>query len=64
MNLTEELNARAGITAYRLSSSDPALHEAGARDERELLDITRNLDEHPEGYEGPCWCTTCRSYAI
>jgi hypothetical protein len=24
---------------------------------------TCHLDEHPDGYEGPCWCAMCRSYA-
>jgi hypothetical protein len=28
-----------------------------------LLAMTRSLDEHPEGYEGPCECKTCMSYA-
>lgn len=27
-----------------------------------LLDMTRSLDEHPEGYEGPCMCQVCQSY--
>ena len=26
------------------------------------LEETRNEDEHPEGYEGPCLCRLCCSY--
>lgn len=25
--------------------------------------MTSHMDEHPEGWEGPCECATCRSYA-
>ena len=31
--------------------------------ENELLALTARLDEHPEGWEHPCMCATCRSYA-
>lgn len=61
--LAAELNLRAQVAAFRMSCLDPALREAGKRDERELLDITEVLTEHPEGYEGPCLCETCLSYA-
>ena len=27
-----------------------------------LQELTGALEEHPEGYEGPCWCKTCSSY--
>lgn len=27
--------------------------------EKEVLRWTRTLDEHPEGYEGPCYCGAC-----
>jgi hypothetical protein len=27
-----------------------------------LLAMTSRLDEHPEGYEGPCACKLCQSY--
>jgi hypothetical protein len=64
MTLTEELTERAQIAAYRQSCLDPALRAAGLRDEAELLEITGILDEHPEGYEGPCLCEVCRSYAV
>ena len=32
------------------------------QDHDALLGMTRMLDEHPEGYEGPCECETCQSY--
>ena len=28
----------------------------------QLLAMTRRLDEHPEGYDGPCECKLCASY--
>ncbi len=28
----------------------------------ELYAITKNLDEHPDGWDHPCMCATCRSY--
>ena len=28
----------------------------------QLLALTETLDEHPEGYDGPCLCYECRSY--
>lgn len=27
-----------------------------------LEDLTSKMDEHPEGYDGPCWCRLCQSY--
>ncbi len=27
-----------------------------------LLKLTELLDEHPEGYDGPCLCKLCMSY--
>ena len=27
-----------------------------------LEDLTSKMDEHPEGYDGPCWCALCKSY--
>lgn len=37
---------------------------AAVRQERdELLKMTEQLDEHPEGYDGPCHCRLCLSYA-
>jgi hypothetical protein len=29
----------------------------------ELLKKTEKEDEHPENYNGPCYCRTCMSYA-
>ena len=29
-----------------------------------LMGLTRQEDEHPEGYDGPCACRTCDSYAF
>jgi hypothetical protein len=29
----------------------------------ELIRLTTPLDEHPDEYDGPCNCATCRSYA-
>jgi hypothetical protein len=29
----------------------------------ELLDMTTAEEEHPDGYNGPCGCKLCRSYA-
>lgn len=28
-----------------------------------FIELTKKLDEHPEGYDGPCLCALCRSYA-
>lgn len=62
--LTEELNFRATLTAQRfaLGATDPAMRRQARRDERHLLRDTSAMDEHPEGYEGPCACGECRSY--
>lgn len=29
----------------------------------ELWKLTEALDEHPDGWDHPCMCATCRSYA-
>lgn len=31
--------------------------------DEELWTITEPLDEHPDGWEHPCMCASCRSYA-
>jgi len=31
--------------------------------ENQLIDLTMMLDEHPEGWEGPCMCKMCLEYA-
>lgn len=28
----------------------------------ELLRLTADLEEHPDGWDHPCMCATCRSY--
>lgn len=33
------------------------------KERQALLEMTAMLDEHPEGYEGPCLCELCRSCA-
>lgn len=29
---------------------------------KQLLELSENLDEHPEEYDGPCLCKLCKSY--
>jgi hypothetical protein len=29
----------------------------------ELCKLTEGLEEHPDFWDGPCYCATCRSYA-
>jgi hypothetical protein len=31
--------------------------------QKQLLDFTSLLDEHPEEWDGPCLCQLCMSYA-
>lgn len=30
--------------------------------QRALVAMTRAMDEHPEGWDGPCECSLCMSY--
>jgi len=30
---------------------------------KEFLTLTMLLDEHPEDYQGPCFCKLCQSYS-
>lgn len=62
--LLNELNLRASIIARRhtLGETDAAMAEQARRDEQQLLADTEALDEHPDGYDGPCCCKTCMSY--
>lgn len=62
--LLQELKFRA-MTALRrrlLGATHPALAEQALRDEQQLMDDTEALDEHPDDYDGPCYCAECRSY--
>lgn len=34
----------------------------GGEEATQLLQMTEQEDEHPEGYEGPCSCRLCQSY--
>lgn len=36
--------------------------EMWKRERQALLEMTGLMDEHPEGYEGPCLCQLCCSY--
>lgn len=56
--------------AVALPPGSPAADEPLAQAVRELvveraqlLQLTRVMDEHPEGYDGPCECQTCMGYA-
>jgi hypothetical protein len=62
--LLNELNARATIIAkrHKLGKKDAVMAEQARRDEQQLLADTEALDEHPDGYDGPCYCKTCMSY--
>ena len=33
-----------------------------AHGDHHILQLTEALEEHPDGYDGPCQCETCRSY--
>jgi hypothetical protein len=33
-----------------------------AADEQAFIELTIKIDEHPDGYDGPCLCALCRSY--
>jgi hypothetical protein len=57
--LLNELRLRASIISHRRAAG---MAEQADRDEAELLEITRVLDEHPDDYDGPCECRTCLSY--
>lgn len=59
MSLLVELNYRAAHLDFLRIEGHA---EAVKRNEDELLDITQCLDEHPDGYDGPCLCAMCCSY--
>ena len=49
------------LTLQKICESDDATAEERLA-RKKLLDKTRSIDEHPEGYEGPCLCRLCLSY--
>lgn len=59
-----ELETRQIIAEYEgLEVHEKLLQADMWRKERQaLLEMTTLLDEHPEGYEGPCLCKLCCSY--
>lgn len=59
--LTNVSNLRGQILgAYR----EAYLHQLHAvQGYHELLEMTKQLAEHPDGYDGPCNCQTCMAYA-
>jgi hypothetical protein len=57
--ILHELRLRSSIVSQRFAAG---MTEQARRDELELLEITRAMDEHPDGYDGPCECQTCMSY--
>lgn len=34
----------------------------GLLGERDFLDATHSIDQHPDDWDGPCECDTCLSY--
>lgn len=56
-----------GTALGRVEAAEPykAMMEALAEIDhgKPLMALTERLVEHPEGYEGPCLCALCRSYA-
>lgn len=62
---------KADTPGIRTSSEELAwwiVHQQQAELERlklengQLLDLTRELNEHPDDYDGPCLCKLCLSY--
>jgi len=56
-------NAKTCIECLVESLREEAVTTPHSVPENELLALTARLDEHPEGWEHPCMCATCRSYA-
>lgn len=42
--------------------AEPSTAARNAHERDQLLRLTRLLDEHPAGYDGPCECKLCCSY--
>ena len=47
----------------RIAELEAKLQTAKDAMETDLIYVTSRMDEHPEGYEGACWCRSCCSYA-
>lgn len=56
-------NEKACIECLVESLREEAVTTTHAVPESELLALTARLDEHPEGWDHPCMCAECRSYA-
>jgi hypothetical protein len=44
----------------RVRAMDKRKHR---KEYEELMLMTEYVEEHPEDYDGPCFCALCRSYA-
>lgn len=51
------------ISVVRRAYSAAFRHDINLVTNDELWTLTEALDEHPDGWEHPCMCATCRSYA-
>lgn len=51
------------INAFRRARRAAFLAGFNVVSTEELWKLTEALDEHPDGWEHPCMCATCRSYA-
>ena len=47
----------------KLQAAEAEVARLRAAMETDLIYVTSRMDEHPEGYEGACWCRSCCSYA-
>lgn len=45
----------------RLIKSEARVSELQS-ERNELLRLSMSIAEHPEDYDGPCWCKLCISY--
>lgn len=54
-------NRRVNQEADRLAALE-AENGRLKRDVDGLVELTMELDEHPDGYDGPCMCKLCQSY--
>lgn len=49
------------VVENKLKAKDKRIEELEAEN-KQLLELSENLNEHPEGYNGPCLCQLCKSY--